>query len=394
MKLAKTRIIYNRRGKLNKENKAALVVEVYQSGVHSFRKFINTDILLKENEWNDEKKIVTSKNINHIRYNKMVSDLCHSIEAYAYDLHIKDDVLTQHKLDIFLNGKQINANSFISFYKNEIDPNMKRGTRKEHEYTYNLLFEFRNEILFSEININLIKEFNRFLVSKGLKQNTIAKHHEHIKRFLNIAYLNGLFDDVRNPYHHLKSLLKRVKSDRISLSMEELGSIEEKEINEAYPELQLAKDLFLFSCYSGLRFSDVISLEKKHLIKDEKGNNTIIKKMEKVDKPVTLPVSLLFNGKSVQYILKYIDGQEDYVFPRVSNQHVNRQLKILAQGTLVKMRLTFHVARHTFGTMLAEITYNPYLIMKLMGHADIETSMIYIHLSQKHINKQLENVNW
>ncbi|NLF43356.1 MAG: tyrosine-type recombinase/integrase, partial [Bacteroidales bacterium] len=74
--------------------------------------------------------------------------------------------------------------------------------------------------------------------------------------------------------------------------------------------------------------------------------------------------------------------------------HINRLLKILAQMSGVNARLTFHMARHTFGTFLAELTQNPYLIMDLMGHADIQTSMIYIHRSQERINKQLRNVNW
>jgi integrase len=151
--------------------------------------------------------------------------------------------------------------------------------------------------------------------------------------------------------------------------------------------------MFLFSCYTGLRFSDVTSLEKRHLIHDN-GNYTIVKKMEKVEKPVTLPISLLFNGKPLNYILQYVDNKNSYIFPRITNQHMNRQLKILALNADISMRLTFHIARHTFGTMLAELTYNPYLIMKLMGHADIETSMIYIHLSQEHINKQLRNITW
>jgi integrase len=391
MKLAKTKLIYNRRGKLNKDNEAALIVEVYQSGTNTFRKFISTGIMLKKNEWNEEKKIITSKNRNSIQYNKLLSDLCHNVETYAYELHIKNDILTLDKLDTFLQGKQSNVNSFVSFYKNEIDPSMKRGTRKEHEYTYNLLTEFKKEILFSEININLIKEFNRFLEAKGLKKNTIAKHHQHMKRFLKIAYLNGLFEDIKNPYHHLT--FKKEKGERISLSNEELKNLEDVNINSAYPELELTKDMFLFSCYTGLRFSDVISLEKKHLIHDN-GNYTIIKKMEKVEKPVTLPITLLFNGKPLKYILKYLDNQGNHIFPRITNQHINRQLKILAQNTDILMRLTFHVARHTFGTMLAELTYNPYLIKELMGHADIETSMIYIHLSQEHINKQLKTVKW
>jgi integrase len=82
------------------------------------------------------------------------------------------------------------------------------------------------------------------------------------------------------------------------------------------------------------------------------------------------------------------------IFPQYTNQHANRILKVLAVAAKIPTKLTFHIARHTFGTFLAEKTCNPYLIMDLMGHTDIKTSMIYIHRSQERINRQLKDVNW
>jgi len=69
-------------------------------------------------------------------------------------------------------------------------------------------------------------------------------------------------------------------------------------------------------------------------------------------------------------------------------------LKALATMAELTKLLTFHISRHTFGSALADISANPYLIMDLMGHADIKTSMIYIHSSQERINKQLRVLNW
>lgn len=117
-------------------------------------------------------------------------------------------------------------------------------------------------------------------------------------------------------------------------------------------------------------------------------------RMQKVQHDVLLPISLLFDAKPEIILKKYLNNDSGRIFPQYSNQFVNRSLKIIAVMAGINKKLTFHIARHTFGTMLAELTQNPYLIMDLMGHADIKTSMIYIHNSQERINRQLKNINW
>ncbi|MDR1226970.1 MAG: tyrosine-type recombinase/integrase [Prevotellaceae bacterium] len=78
----------------------------------------------------------------------------------------------------------------------------------------------------------------------------------------------------------------------------------------------------------------------------------------------------------------------------MSDQAINRQLKLLASIAGIEKDLTFHMARHTCGTALADISANPYLIMDILGHRDIKTSMIYIHSSSERIKKQLQNLRW
>jgi integrase len=117
--------------------------------------------------------------------------------------------------------------------------------------------------------------------------------------------------------------------------------------------------------------------------------------MQKVDRYIELPLYSLFGGKPERIFKYYMNFGKEKIFPQHSNQQINRLLKILAVNANIQhTRLTFHVARHTFGTLLAEKTQNPYLVMDLMGHNDIDTSMIYIHRSQERINHQLKNIKW
>ncbi len=385
--------LFDRRKRLaldNTTDKSTVEIYIYQSQPN-LRKYITTNISIEQQFWDNKKRIVSSKHPNAPHLNKIIRDTIQTIEDFTYGLYANKKVLTTELLHQLLTSKKTSTESFTQFFEREINPALKRGTRKEHEYTLNVLKEFRSDILFTEINYSLVQEFDRFMrFNKNFMQNTIHKHHAHIKRFLRLAALNELYDPIKSPYNTFTS--KKERSERINLSAEELQAIEAID-TAAYPELMLVKNMFLFSCYTGLRFSDIITLEQKHLVSTREGL-TIVKKMEKVPKPITLPLLLLFNGKPYNILLNYLSNNEGFVFPPITNQQANRSLKVIAVIAKISMRLTFHIARHTFGTTLAEATQNPYLIMDLMGHADIKTSMIYIHRSQERINKQLRGVKW
>lgn len=381
-------LVFNRRNQLSSTQTAPIEVYIYQSAPR-LRKYLSTGISVEPAYWNSEKQVVSGKHPNAPHLNKILRDLINTINDLGYSLQASGQHLTEDKINKLLTGKKVQNDSFLDFIKDEIDPALKRGTRKEHIYTYNLLKEYKDEILFADLTYTFVQEFDRYMkVNKGFMQNTIHKHHQHINRFIRLACLKDIYEEKNNPYRNFRS--KKEKSDRMSLSIDELKRIEEIEVTEVFPEINLIKEMFLFSCYTGLRFSDITTLERKHIIDSAEGL-CIVKKMEKVPKPITLPLALLFEGKAIEILERYKD---DPIFPLVTNQHANRQLKILATIAKIPMRLTFHIARHTFGSMLADFTQNPYLIMDLMGHSDIKTSMIYIHRSQERINKQLRGVKW
>jgi integrase len=193
--------------------------------------------------------------------------------------------------------------------------------------------------------------------------------------------------------------VKKEPTKRIDLTLDELERIES--LVYADQGLTLAKDIFLFSCYTGLRFSDVEILCTKHLQESPKGYFIELDKMIKTGKPISLPLFMLFEGKGETILKKYLD-KLDLVIPKesapifgyINNQVTNRQLKIIAHDAKINKNLTYHIARHTFGTNLAELTSDPYLILDLMGHAQMSTSMIYIHNSKERMLRKLDKVDW
>jgi site-specific recombinase XerD len=186
------------------------------------------------------------------------------------------------------------------------------------------------------------------------------------------------------------------QSERVNLEPSELRALENLDRTMIPKNLGKILDRFLYSCCTGIRIGDSILLSKDKVRKTADG--LVVEFVMGKGKGVRIVHHLrhLFDGKPEKIAQKYLDLYPctDTVFPKISEQEINRSLKTLAYMAGIKKNLTFHCARHTCGTALADLTANPYLIMDILGHSDIKTSMIYIHRSVERIKRQLQTVKW
>lgn len=387
MQKARYKLVYNRKGKLSKDNKALIQIEIYLEGK---RKYISTGIYLRPEQWDPKNKEINTSNENHIFLNKILKEKIREIEDYEIHLIDKKQHYTLDDL-IVRSPETVN---FLEFYKKELASNNTIGPRtiKSHETTLKRLKEFKPTIFLHNIDYEFVQQFEYFLRAKNFKVNTVHGYHKNLKAYINLAIKKGLMDINRNPYLRFK--VKLEESEKVSLSSQELNDLEELKFNDNSRDLEFARDIFLFSCYTGIRFADVFNLTKSNLAASKKGEMTLEFRMMKSNKNISLPLHLLYNSKPKELVRKYNNEYSELLFPTRTNQHINRQLKLVAVLAGFNKKLTYHVARHTFGTNLADILADPYLIKELMGHAKISTSMIYIHNSQERINKKLKDVDW
>jgi len=276
---------------------------------------------------------------------------------------------------------------FENYYQTQ---NVSKSRKTYIKRTIKYLKEFAPFLSFENFDLQTIYGFEYFLQSKGLHTNTIMQHHKVVKHFLNIMVRNDVIKD--NPYNKFK--IKKAKTERVFLTEDELKALEGLELPERNRRMQEVLDMFRFSCYTGLRFSDIQALTPKNVEKYDNGEVVLRIRQQKTGDFVAIPLHLVFKGKAIDILNKYYDKNKERIFPKSSNQDVNRQLKLIQVLADLNKTLTFHVARHTFGTLLAKFTHDPYLIKQLMGHSDIQTSMTYIHLSNEMVNERLKNIDW
>jgi site-specific recombinase XerD len=248
-------------------------------------------------------------------------------------------------------------------------------------------FTSDNDVLFSDINFAFVDSFNNFLKAKGYQQNTIHKHHKNIKKFIGLAIKKEI-TDTKNPYEKYK--VKSEQKPHNVLRMQEVQALANLTFNESENKLSQVRDMFLFACYTGLRISDVRAMQNKYIKTTDDGLELDFFTI-KVNKRAELPLYKLFNGLPEIILRNYMKDSETLVFTNISEQYINRHLKVLAQRTGIKFNLTFHIGRETFGTYMAT-KVQPFELMRLMQHSDIKTTMRYVHLSKQMIHESLDKV--
>jgi integrase len=191
-----------------------------------------------------------------------------------------------------------------------------------------------------------------------------------------------LFPIEKNPY--LKFKRKRPRyTDRKYLSQEELTQIEQKDFS--VPRLQQVKDMFLFSCYTGLAYSDLAELKPENIV-EEHGKEFIKTHRIKTDERAL--VLLLSKAKTL--LKKYESCREGFCFPAISNQKMNAYLKEVADLSGVSQNLTFHTARHTFATtVMLSRGVSLEVTQKALGHSDIKTTQIYAKMVDTRIAEEM-----
>jgi len=378
--------IYNRKNELLPDGKALVQIEAYLNGK---RKYVTTSIYITPRQW-DKKHQKVKDHPNDIRLNKQIADKIAEFEGLELDRRNAGKPFSLDLITEFVNGKL--TNSFTKFMEIEIKQCKEApATKIVQTTTLNRLKEFKKDILFSELNYELLTDFERFLTQKGLGLNTINKYFRHIRKFINLAINKDLFELNRYPFRKFKA--KTEETIREPLSPEELEAIENVTIPPEQAHLQKALDMFLFACYSGLRFSDLTALKKEHIIIND-GMQYIDTKMIKTNTPIKIPLSLLFNGKPIEILDRYINSDRKYLFDELTNQYVNRCLKEIATLAGIKKRVTFHTARHTQATYLLYKGVNITTVQKLLGHKKLQTTQIYSKVLDMTVINELKQVNF
>lgn len=378
-------LVFNRKQQLNEKGTALVQIEAY---LNKKRKYFSTNIYLTPTQW-DKKKQIIKNHPNAEALNRMLYERIATIEQYELRLWQQGKVITLEALKeaLLSDLKKSEKISFLPFFKNEItQSSLNESTKKNHLSTYHLLSLYKRDISFVDLNFEFISSFDLFLRLKGYHINTVAKHMKHLKRYVNVA-INKDYIDIQN-YPFKKYKIKTTSNLHTHLTPDELQMLEKLELTGNYTKLQGTLDAFLFCCYTGLRYSDFVSLSSENILLIN--NETwLIYKSVKTKVEVRLPLYLLFEGRSISILERYRDRLLSF-FKLRDNSNINKELIKISQLSGLQKHISFHTARHTNATLLIYDGVNITTVQKLLGHKNIKTTQGYTEVMDMTIIRDLE----
>ena len=376
---------FNRKKQLNKNGRASIQIECYLNGL---RKYFDTKIKVTPSQWHEKTKTIKDTP-NAIQQNSIIKEMIRELESYEIGLINAGKVCT---LDMLENAFAYqNNNTFNKWFKLQIEKETTKKSTKRVLYTVlNQLNSFNSNLSFSDIDFKFLKSFERFLIDKGLKPNTISSYLKVITKFVRLAINNDFINSSNNPFRAFKISMK--KTDKTFLLPSEIDIIENLNL-ENNKRLKYARDLFLFSCYTGLRFSDVVTLEPTNIQMID-GKKWLIKNQQKTDEKIKIPIYLLFDGKPLKIIQNYFSLGSKTLFKSITNNSINAKLKRIFALAGIDKHVTFHAARHTTATYLLSKGVSIFVVQKILGHAKIDTTQIYTHLIDETIINSLKDINF
>ena len=288
----------------------------------------------------------------------------------------------------------------IAYHNTNMVSVLKHGTMKNYYTTEKYLNKFLNQklnvsdIYLKQLNYRFICDFEQFLRNynpktkrKTLTNNGVMKHLERFKKMINLAV--KLEWIIKNPFGQFQ--LKFDKYDRQYLSERELELMEYTYFKSE--RLERVKDIFIFSCYTGLSFIDVKELTMHQIVLGMDHKYWIHTKREKTNETVKIPLL----PKALKIVEKYKGiaqlTSSAALLPLCSNQKTNSYLKEIAKACGIHKNITFHVARHTFATTIMLSNGVPIeTVSKLLGHTKLSTTQIYARVLEHKISEDIDNL--
>ena len=360
------------------------------------RYFGSTGFFINKEMWdNDADRVIgrtpTARTIN-MGLNEIelkILDIARSREG--------DSGFTVEKLYSIYAGKVKTISNFIEFYEDfisgveqQIGHGKSAATVQKYKATKKHFLNFLKikygwtSVSAFDMTPALISDFDIYLrTTGGMQGNSATKTLKSLKTVTIQAQKVGFLD--HDPFINLRFHLKPV--DRGFLTEEEIEVLMSKRFG--VKRLEHVRDIFVFSCFTGLAYIDVSNLTDENIVTIG-GTDWIMTKRQKTS--ITENVPILDVAREI--INKYHSSADrnGRLLPILSNQKMNAYLKEIADLCGIKKRLSYHMARHTYATLLLSKGVPMETVSKLLGHTNIKTTQIYARITNKKIEQDVMRV--
>ena len=387
-------VFYLRSNYVNKEGKTSVMLRIYLNNERL--SLGSTGISVKSSQWDKEKERIKGRTTEALNTNLQLDNISSGLQSIFRRIEMSDVVSLERIKSEFL-GKKEEIDTLMQLFEKhngdvakQVGVSVGKATLQKYNVCKRHFSEFlekqykRSDLKLTELTYVVIREFDLYLRTEvGQNANTATKTMKTFKTITLLGQKMGvlLHDPFMNHRFHIEPV------NRGFLTDEEILLIANKDLGIS--RLELVRDIFIFSCFTGLAYIDVSNLTPDHIvILGDK--QWIMTQRQKTS--VETNVLLLDIPKAI--IAKY--GGKTYrngkLFPMLTNQKTNSYLKEIADICGIKKNLTFHLARHTFATMSLSKGVPMESVSKMLGHTNIRTTQIYARITNKKIEHDMEEL--
>ena len=393
-------LFYINRQKTKADGNTAILCRITIDGKSTA---ITTGEECKPSEWNAKQGLTTNR-----KTNKRINEFRELVEKTYRDILARDGVVSVELIKNCLQGIATYPTTLLAMSKAELQSVKESvgkskavGTYQNLYYSDKMLTEFvkdrgNEDIPITVITEDLFEEYRFFLKKQGLAAATINRYLCWLSRLIFRAVSQRI---IRyNPFENAK-YEKEEKKIRF-LQKSEVMRIMAMKMNDR--ESELARLMFVFSCFTGMAIADMENLEYRHIQTAADGQRYIRKERQKTKVEFIVPLHPIAEA-IINYCRKERARNEEQqtvkekgdslVFqPHCSRSVMGKNLCIVGKACGIRQRLSYHVARHTFGTMSLSAGIPIESIAKMMGHASISSTQIYAQVTDKKISEDMDSL--
>ncbi|MBM6993632.1 MAG: site-specific integrase [Prevotella sp.] len=393
-------LFYINRQKTKADGNTAILCRITIDGKSTA---ITTGEECKASGWNTKQGLTTDR-----RTNQRISEFRELVENTYRDILVKDGVVSVELVKNCLQGITTNPTTLLAMSRMELQSVKESVGRSRAEGTYlNLFHSDRNlrefvenkgvqDIPIGTITEDLFEEYRFFLKKRGLKASTVNTNLCWLSRLMFRAVSRRI---IRcNPFENAKY----EKEDRKIRFLQKSDVMKLLAMRMNDSEAEQARLMFVFSCFTGLAISDMENLQYRHIQTAADGQRYIRKERQKTKVEFIVPLHPIAEA-IISHCRKEQERSEEHLTVKeksdslifhcdCSRSVMDTKLSIVGKACGIRQRLSYHMARHTFGTMCLSSGIPIESIAKMMGHASISSTQIYAQVTDSKISEDMDRL--
>ena len=389
MKVEKFKVLlYLKRSGLDKSGKAPIMGRIT---VNRTMAQFSSKLSCTPELWNPRESRLNGKSKEAVEINAKIDKLLLAINS-AYDslLERKIDFDATAVKEAFQGSVETQMTLLrrldihIEDMQSRIGIDVAKSSMSTYIYTRRYLGEFIKkrfkveDLAFGQLNEHLAYEFQEYVLKdKGLAVDTARHYLAILKKICRLAFKEG--HSEKRYFVNFKLPKENRKAPR-ALSREDFEKIRDLEIPASRVTHNIARDLFLFACYTGVPYADAVSITDDNIYTDDNGAlwlKYLRKKNEHLGRVKLLP-------EAIALIEKYRSNERKELFPMIHHPNLRRHMKGLRDLAGISCDLVYHMGRHTFGSLITLEAGVPIeTISKMLGHTNLTTTQLYAKVTPK-----------